>query len=488
MKPIHPSWQFYALVLGLFCGLVVSIAFRLPLCGEFYWLFLAIAFFIVTLCFSRRLFLIFAFLSGFILGNFRAFPYLASQNLFSSLSGQTVTLSGTVSDDPDFSAGNYVIHLQNLCLISESAQNCSVGTAYVKLAREADLARSDTVTLRGKLSDGFGTFVTSLFRPEITSITKPNPGHLFAQFKAFFAERVRTYLGSPAADLGLGYLMGEKSGLTEDFSEALRLVGITHVIVASGSHLGILVSVAKRLFGRISKFAGLLSSLLLTAVFVLIVGFTPSMTRAALVTSLSLLAGYVGRQFTPWRLLSLVASLTLFIEPINFLSLGWQLSFASFFGILILAPRLSRFLYGGKTPPWLASMLITSFATGLVCAPILIYNFGSLSLLSLVANLLILPTLPYAMLLVFLTGAASFCPPIARAVAYPTTVLLQLHIFFVNFLSEKTMFVINLPADNPIFFLLYLPILVFVAWPHLRRALPPLTKNKSLWYSNNYES
>lgn len=210
-------------------------------------------------------------------------------------------------------------------------------------------------------------------------------------------------------------------------------------------------------------------SLLMIIIFMLIVGFTPSMTRAALVASLSLVVGYVGRKFTPLRLIGFVAMLTLMISPINLASLGWQLSFASFFGILVLGPRIQKVMYGGKKPPWLASMLITSISTSIVCAPILIYNFGSISLLSLAANLVILPTLPYAMLGMMLTGVTSVLPFLGSMVATLTRWLLDLHIWVIYFLSEQKAFIIDLPAGDARFYLIYIMVAVFLLWPKLIR-------------------
>lgn len=336
------------------------------------------------------------------------------------------------------------------------------GVIYVRLSTTAKLERSDRIILRGKISDGFGTFVGSMYRPKLLEQQKPNPPDFFVQLKNWFSQAAHKFISSPAAELGLGYLMGMKTGLPADLVTTLQIVGMTHVVVASGAHLGILTNMAKKLFGKFSKFAGIFAALLMIGFFVMLVGFTPSMTRAGLVASLSLLVGYIGRKFSPLRLISLVGALTLLITPINLLNLGWQLSFASFFGILLLVPRIQKLLYGGKKVPWLAGMLITSIATSLVCAPILIYNFGSISFLSLVANLVILPTLPYAMLLVFLTGITSFWPMLAQVLGKMAELVLNLHINLVNFLSEKTMFVLAIEAEEPRIFLLYLPIIMFL--------------------------
>lgn len=463
-RQIHPSWMLYA----SFCGFILGLSFCLAT-SRFWpastlWVVAAILAIFVSIIISLRWLLIVVLLAGVLLGNCRISPELSNQSYFAQLAGKEVIITGQISEDPDFSEGKVVLRLSKL----HFKENPTIlsGTLYVQLSgQQTDFLRSDVVTLRGKLNAGFGTFVAVMYRPQVVAIERAVPGDIFATIKQNFANTVRVYIPSPEIDLGLGYLMGMKNGLSEDFSNTLRLVGMTHVVVASGAHLGIIVGFTKRIFGRFSRFAELLFALLMIATFMLIVGFTASMTRAALVTSLSLLFGYVGRKFTPLRLLLLVATITLSFNPLFLLNLGWQLSFASFFGLLVVLPRLQRQFYGGKAPPWLANMLLTSLATSLVCAPILVYNYGIISLLSFVANLVILPTLPYVMLLVFLTGLTSFFSPIATLLAHLAKFLLDLHIFVVNYLSQQTMFIFSLPTGDLKVFLVYLFLVVYLIFP-----------------------
>lgn len=482
-RSLHPSYCSYAMIWGIILSIPLLLSFKI--CFSDFGLATSLgicclsAFFVLHR--SKPYKLLPAFLLGFYIGNLRVAPDLSSILHLQSLTGQTVTIVGQISNDPLAASGQTKLYLDHLYLqTSLDNQNIDnygngppelpsdswlslAGTIYVSLTSSTvKLERSDYIVIKGSVGAGFGTFTASFYRPELQNIYRATTGDIFARLKTWFATLVRQNIPSPEVDLGLGYLMGEKSGLSDSFSETLSAVGMTHVVVASGAHLGILVGFAKKLFGRISKFAGLLFSLLFVAVFVLVVGFTPSMTRAALVTSLSLLVGYLGRNFTPFRLLSLVAALTLLFVPINFFHLGWQLSFASFAGILIFAPLFQNFLYGGKKPPWLASMLITSISTSLICAPILIYNFGSLSFLSLIANLFILPTLPYAMLLVFLSGIATFLPCAIGVFSTATTLLLRFHIFVIEFLGQQTTLILNLPSSDPRIFIIYIPILLII--------------------------
>lgn len=457
---IHPSWHFYALILGIIGGIILGMVTQKVWLTH--WLIFASAgcLFLLTLFQPYTILVILAFVVGLLFGNLRMLPELEGREIWQQLIGQEVTVSGIINEDPNLEQGTYKLKLNELGINEQKI----AGTIYVQVASQGiALERSDVLTINGKAGAGFGTYVASFYRPSLQRIQRSNDGDIFARIKNWFAGIIRDFIPAPEAELGLGYLMGLKS-LPEDLSETLRAVGMTHVVVASGTHLGILVGVARKLFGKISKFAGLLGALLLIISFVMIVGFTPSMSRAALVASLSMLVGYCGRSFTPLRLLSLVAAITLLFNPANLINLGWQLSFASFFGIMLVAPKIQQLLYGGKKPPWLASMLITSLATTLICMPILIYNFGTLSFLSFVANLIILPTLPYAMFLVFLTGILGFLPWCASLIAQVTRLLLDFHINLVNFLSQQKVFILELTSGDARIFLAYLPIIVFILW------------------------
>ena len=280
----------------------------------------------------------------------------------------------------------------------------------------------------------------------------------------WFATRIRAQIPEPEISLGLSYLLGMKTGLPKTLSENLRTVGLTHIVVASGAHLSILVEVAKKLFGKISRFAGLLFSILFIIFFMSMVGWTPSIMRAGVMTILSLLAWYVGRKIAPWRLILMVMAFTLTINPEYIINLAWLLSFASFAGIMIVGPKLSNFFYGDKKPGFIGETVMTTIAATIMTLPITLYYFGQISLISVAANLLILPTLPYAMGLTFLAGVVSGIPGIETAVAFLTTKLLDFHIGVVEFFGSMPQFLVKISPYQPWVFLIYVPIVIGLLW------------------------
>ena len=275
----------------------------------------------------------------------------------------------------------------------------------------------------------------------------------------WFADRIKSEIEAPEVNLGMSYLLGMKTGLPKDLAENLRAVGLTHIVVASGAHLAILVEIARKIFGKISRFSGLLFSILFIVLFMAMVGWTPSILRAGTMSIMNIAGWYVGRKIAPWRIILLTAAGTLIIDPNFVVNVGWMLSFASFTGIMILGPNLTKFFYGEKEPGFIAETIMTTISATLMTLPITLYYFGQVSLISVLANLLILPTLSYAMGLVFLTGIFAGLPIIGEAVAFITTKLLDFHIFVVGTFGEWTQFLIKIEQYQIWTFLIYLVIL-----------------------------
>ena len=280
----------------------------------------------------------------------------------------------------------------------------------------------------------------------------------------WFAERINDQMPEREAKLGMSYLLGMKSGIDDDLAEALRTVGLTHIVVASGAHLSILVEIARKIFGKISRFSGLLFSILFILFFMCMVGWTPSILRAGIMAILTLVSWYVGRKIAPWRLILMVMAFTLMLDP-NFLTnIGWLLSFASYAGIMMLGPAITRFFYGAKKPGFIASVVLTTIAATLMTLPITLYYFGQISLISVIANLLILPTLSYAMGLVFLAGVFAGVPGAEMVFSFLAEKFLSFHIFIVEFFGSMEQFLIKIEPYNAWVFLLYLVILAPFLW------------------------
>lgn len=469
---------------GVLAGDILIHLFRYEIFGPIFFLFVAIVLLLFAIRISRRWVVILAFFAGVSLISFRAAPDFMAiktfENFFGDLSDQesiTAVVSGKILKDPDLDGDKTALVLTDLNINGADY----AGKVYTKFTNaietESPLKRSDRVKLEGTLLNGFGTYLAYLYRPKIKSVTRSESGDFFLNLRDDLAKQIKKYLPKKEAGLALGYLLGMRQGVDKDFEETLRVVGLTHILVASGTHLSILVSFAKKIFGKISRTLGFFGGSIFALIFVGITGLTPSMSRAAPVAILGLVAWYLGRDRSPFRVLLVVMAGTLILNPTNLLDLAWLLSFGSFGGIMIVPPIIKNILFSKTHPPgFLAELIIASFSATLVCAPILIYFFGSISLISILANLLILPTISIVMGLTFLTGIfASFCSLlgagnaggsltaplewVANLLGMATKILVDYHFFVVDFLGEQNYFLIKMEAGNPIVFLLYLALI-----------------------------
>lgn len=445
---IHQSWFVVATCVGIVVGTILALVFRVSFFSSPLWVVVSLAIIVVVYFVPRAFLIILAVVAGMLLAFYKSSAELIGEDYVRQFYGQTVVVGGTIEGDPDADDGKTKFKLTNL-KFGDAAENEARGNLYISLsAQNAELKRGDHVVLEGELMEGFGTYAGFMSRPRIVQWARADPPDLVLTVRDWFANRIQLQTPSPEAELGLSYLLGMKTGLPDDLNENLRTVGLVHIVVASGAHLAILVEIARKLFGKMSRVTGMIFSILFIIFFMAMVGWTPSIMRAGVMSILTLVAWFVGRKIAAWRIILLVASLTLLVNPMFIINLGWLLSFASFAGIMILGPRLTKFFYGEKEPKFIASTIITTISATLMTLPITLYYFGTMSLISVLANLLILPTLSYAMGLVFLTGMMADLPFVQTAVAFLSTKLLDFHIGVVEFFGQMKSFMVEIEVEQ----------------------------------------
>lgn len=413
-RKIHSSWLVGVASAGTVCG-VIGVQY-VPSGWFVSWTWLLVALSLLALCFWSRwvVAVVFAVLAGGLLGMWRGAVLAHDSAPYGRLVGHLVEVDAFVKEDADRDKkGALVIQLTQVNIASHTLP----GVMRVTLGSDADIKRGDRVVVRGKMANGFGGISGTMYRATLMRAQRPEPGDVARQVRDTFADTVRRFIDEPAASLGLGYLLGQRHGLPDTLSTALQVAGLTHVVVASGYNLTILVRLARRLFMGVSKYFATLCAGSLTVGFMAITGMGPSMMRAGLITGLSLLAWYYGRRFHPLVLLPFAAAVTLLVDPTyGWGNLGWQLSFAAFAGVMVLAPLLQRYLFGEQKPGIVVQILLETLAAFLVTLPILLVAFGKASNVAVLANILVLPFIPLAMLLVFACGLAALILPFAAGV------------------------------------------------------------------------
>lgn len=187
-------------------------------------------------------------------------------------------------------------------------------------------------------------------------------------------------LPSPSSSLLMGIIFGIKESMPKDFADNLKTSRVFHVIAASGMNVTLIGGFINNFFAFFLKRQIALGISIVGIIFyALLGGLEPSIIRAGIMGILVFSAQIIGRQTLAVNGLFLAGFVMLFIAPSLVFDIGFQLSFVATLGILYIKP----------IPATIAAQIAT--------LPILMANFGSYSIYSILVNGLVLWTVPILM-------------------------------------------------------------------------------------------
>lgn len=218
-------------------------------------------------------------------------------------------------------------------------------------------------------------------------------------------------------DIMLALLIGDTAGVYEDaeLDNALSVTGVAHVVSVSGMHLGFLYSALSTLLGKKRAFYVGVPVLVL---FTFMAGCSSAIVRACVMLVMSMLGTVLRRDYDPLTGLALSLLLLLALNPVSIASVSLQLSFASMLGLILITSRLdariSRFFWKNRKrmKRWVRRVCRTalsgasaSLGATVFTAPVIALTFGSVSIISPIANVLTLWAVSMAFTLGFAAAA-----------------------------------------------------------------------------------
>jgi competence protein ComEC len=215
-------------------------------------------------------------------------------------------------------------------------------------------------------------------------------------------ETIDRYFPQPQGSVLSAIVLGDKRQLSLEWKDKLNRAGLRHLTAISGMHITILTTVLMSLFLSLGfwRQQAFYLTLALIIIFIVLIGCQPSAVRAGIMGGLFLLAQFLGRQGQSWRMIVLAASLMLFCNPLLLKSdIGFQLSFLAVLGIIFFLPIFRFWLR--RMPNFLGvrEALSLTLAAQVFTLPVLIFNFGYVSLVAPLGNILVVPFLPFIMCL-----------------------------------------------------------------------------------------
>jgi competence protein ComEC len=353
---------------------------------------------------------------------------------------------------------------------------------YVTLSGQLSLPRTATYpggfNYRAYLQQQKMTAILTARQVTVEATAGVSPWLSILKTAAHLRQRICNHFKQnlPATEAALlaSIVLGDHAvGLENDIKMRFVRSGLVHVLAASGFNVG-LIGAFFLFLGRWLRLplrVSLLGAMAGVGIYALLTGLPPSVQRAGMMLELAFILKFFQRELTPLMLLCVTGAILTFFEPMVITMLGFQLSFLSTLGLMMMIKPLQEWL-GFYISPWLAGLLLVPLVAQLWVIPLILYTFNQVQLMSLPANLVALPLVAVLTYAGFLLGGLSLIAPwltggVIHALGFLCTLLHGVAGFFGN--SAASLWMLPSPSLSGVILLFGMILLVAYGlhFPHL---------------------
>ncbi len=219
---------------------------------------------------------------------------------------------------------------------------------------------------------------------------------LFGNVRSYINDFLSDNLSKNSAATLTAVILGDKSALKSDFDLCVKRAGVSHIMAVSGLHLSVILGFLFLIFGQLikNKYANFLISIFSVFAFTGVCGFKPSVLRAGLMFVIFAFAVLIERDADILNTIGAAVTFILIISPGLLFSISFQMSVLAIISVIYVTPFYARLIFNKakirsnflKLP---ITAILVSLMAGLFTMPVAIYNFGYISMVSVLTNLLI---------------------------------------------------------------------------------------------------
>ena len=339
-----------------------------------------------------------------------------------------VIVRGTVIDEPDERENSTRLIIQVNEVLDWQTKKWTVvpdDKVLVFAPRYPEFKYGDMLEIRGKLqkpknfTDEFSwenylakdDIFLQMFYPKVEKIGegngRPDKKFLFVA-KNKYLEALGRVLPEPHAALVGGLTVGAKRAMPKELLEDFRKVGVIHVVVLSGYNITIIAKAIASFFSLFLPWlAGTITGIIGILAFAILAGGSATVVRASMMAILIYIARMTGNVYRVTIALFVAGFFMLLQNPklLRF-DASFQLSFLATLGLIFIAPKIENYLKFIPKKFNAREVASATISAQIAVAPFILQNMGTFSIVALPVNLLVLLTVPYAMLFGALAGIA----------------------------------------------------------------------------------
>ena len=352
---------------------------------------------------------------------------------------------GQVSDWPELKPGRteIVIALDSLQMVRSTVavsrptdgalllKVTDTTTALQRGDRVSFVARLYPVMSRDQGGFDYGRFLNlkgifaQAFLPTLLNVQvdkRPAIGYLAVVdgVRTWIRSVLEKQLSPTGSALARGFLIGETRDIPPDIYGMFRDSGTLHLLAVSGSNVALVLLFFIWVMRPFWLKPGVRAFVLLT-IIILFAGLSygdPSVMRASIMAGLVLGARQLGRSYDLNNIVAVTALIILLVDPTQLFDVGFQLSFITAWGLIFAVPPLAaqfkryddRLWYRGLLLPFIVVLVAQVCST-----PIIAYYFDRIPIVSLFANLIIVPLVSIAVLGILILLIAHLIWPLLGA-------------------------------------------------------------------------
>lgn len=441
------------------------------------------------------------FLILFIIGNsvVSIYKYKESKNVFLSLyknnnlAGDSITIEGRVSDHPVHRYGRIeFLFTVNGMYPSAGYRNPAIFSGMAELVNvklndtgKEWVSRDDYLRLTGVLKkDGSRYKNTAGYKGIISiaaggSVEKIEPGNFsFRMFKfrsmlySCLKNTFYSSLGSEDACVAEAVILGDRRNVPDYLTEAFKRCGIYHLFAISGLHLSFFVSLIYLMLKKTksSNFIFWITIIFLAA-YNFLVGERASMLRSSVMVIFILLARSWNREYSLKILLYLSYIVIVIYNPYFLDDLGFWMSYGSMAAIIFIYPAIlrlfkKRFISLNPAVRYFAKIVLITLSVQAILFPISAYFFKEVSLISPLANMLIIPVFYILLAILMISSFLTIIwPPAGSFILKSGSIFFEYILKIVKTLSKFDFCIINFdsfPIKNVVAYYMVLLIILFI--------------------------
>ncbi|MEZ2338845.1 ComEC/Rec2 family competence protein [Mucilaginibacter sp. RCC_168] len=236
-------------------------------------------------------------------------------------------------------------------------------------------------------------------------LLKHNTGNAFIAYALKLRQQMvvlfRQKLHDPnAIAVASTLILGYKADLSNDVLQTYSKTGTIHVLSVSGAHVAIIYLLMQWMLSFLNRYKygrhlKMTIMILLISYYAMLTGFSPAVCRAAVMISMIIIGQTFTRHISMLNILAISALLLLLYNPFFITDVGFQLSYLSVVGLIVLQPVVyAWFKFKNKWADKLWALCSVSIAAQVITFPLSAYYFHQFPVYFLLSNLLIIiPTM-----------------------------------------------------------------------------------------------